>query len=87
MIKVVHIVWTDAASHDSWHTKSELSEKLERPPEECESIGMLIHRKNKDKVTILQTFSPNQVLGVFEIPRGCIKSIKTICTLPLTIEI
>lgn len=87
MIRVVLIKWYDAATHDAWHRKTELADTLSREPELCESVGMLVDRKNKDKVTILQTFSPNQVMGIFEIPKGCIRSVTTLCTLPITIEI
>ena len=87
MIRVVHITWADAATKSEWHSKKDLIETLESEPEICDSIGMLVDRKHKDKVTIIQTFSENQVCGLFEIPRGCIKSIKTLCTLPITIEL
>ncbi len=87
MMRVVHVLWYDAATFDTWKSKAQLAELLEDEPQMCETVGLLIDRKNKDKITIMQTYSPNAVCGLFEIPRGCIKSIKTLCTLPITIEV
>lgn len=86
-MKVVHIQWHDAAAAPGWHDKGQLTDQLERDPTLCDSIGMLVERKNKDKVTIIQTAGQNEVSGVFEIPRDCIKSVTTLCTLPIVIEI
>lgn len=87
MIRVVHIQWHDAAAASGWHGKKELTDVLDSDPALCDSIGMLVERKNKEKVTIIQTMGSSEVSGVFEIPVGYIKSVKTICTLPLTIEV
>lgn len=86
MIRVVLITWQDAAAAPGWHDQSQLNEQLERPPTLCESVGMLVERKNKEKVTIIQTIGSNETSGVFEIPTVCVKSVRTLCTLPITIE-
>ena len=87
MTRVVLIKWQDAAAAPGWHDQSQLSEQLERPPTLCESVGMLVERKNKEKVTIIQTIGQNETSGVFEIPRACIQSVETLCSLPITIEV
>lgn len=87
MIRVVRIQWHDAAAAPGWHDKDQLTDQLEREPTLCDSIGMLVERKNRDKVTIVQTAGQNEVTGVFEIPRDCIKSVETLCTLPITIDV
>jgi hypothetical protein len=87
MIRVVHIQWHDAAAAPGWHDQSQLAAQLEQPPTLCDTIGMLVERKNKDKVTVVQTVGQNETTGVFEIPRSCIRSVKTLCTLPITIEV
>lgn len=85
MTRVVLIKWLDAAAAAGWHDRDQMTAQLETPPTLCESVGMLIERKNKDKVTIIQTAGQNEVSGVFEIPRSCIQSVETLCTLPITI--
>lgn len=86
MIRVVRVRWVDAAAAPGWHDKGQLIDQLEREPTLCDSIGMLVERKNKDKVTIIQTIGQNETSGVFEIPRDCIRSVETLCTLPITME-
>jgi hypothetical protein len=86
MTRVVHIKWQDAAAAGGWHDKEELASTLETEPSLCETVGLLVERKNKEKVTVIQTFGSNQVTGIFEIPIGCIKSVTTLCSLPITIE-
>jgi hypothetical protein len=87
MTRVVLIKWVDASAAGGWHDKKELQRHLKSDLSICESVGMLVERKNKDKVTIIQTFGTNQVSGVFEIPRECIRSVETLCSLPITIEV
>lgn len=85
MIRVVHIQWVDAAGRPGWHDKSQLKEALDDEVSLCDSVGMLLERTNADKVTLIQTFGTSEVSGVFEIPKDCIRSVRTICPLPLTI--
>lgn len=85
MTRVVRIRWVDAAAAPGWHDQSQLTDQLEREPTLCDSVGMLVERKNKDKVTIIQTIGQNEVSGVFEIPRDCIRSIETLCTLDIAV--
>lgn len=87
MIRVVLIQWVDAASHPGWHDKGQLKEALDGELTICDSVGMLVERTNSEKVTIIQTFGSSEVSGVFEIPRSCIKSVTTLCSLPLTLEV
>jgi hypothetical protein len=86
MTRVVHIKWHDAAAAPGWHDQAQLADQLERPPTLCDTVGMLVERKNKDKVTVIQTIGQNETSGIFEIPRSCIQSVTTLCTLPITIE-
>lgn len=85
MIKVVHIQWVDAAAHPGWHDKGQLKDALDSEISLCDSVGMLVERTNSDKVTLIQTFGASEVSGVFEIPKESIRSVRTICSLPLTI--
>lgn len=87
MTRVVLIKWYDAAAAPGWHDQTQLANQLEQPPTLCDTVGMLVERKNKDKVTVIQTVGQNETTGVFEIPRSCIQSIETLCSLPITIEV
>lgn len=87
MIRVVHIQWTDAAAHSGWHDKGQLRDALDGEISICDSVGMLVERTNAEKVTLIQTLGTGEVSGVFEIPKECIRSVRTICSLPLTIEL
>jgi hypothetical protein len=86
MTRLVLIKWYDSASASGWHSKEQLNEQLESESTLCQSVGLLVERKNKDKVTIVQTCGVNEVIGIFEIPVGCIRSVETLCSLPITIE-
>jgi hypothetical protein len=87
LIRVVLIKWRDAAAAAGWHDQSQLAEQLERSPTLCESVGLLVERRNKEKVTIIQTVGANEVSGVFEIPVACVQSVETLCTLPVSLEL
>lgn len=86
MIKVVHIQWHDSAASTGWHSRRELKRVIKSKLSLCESVGMLVEQ-NKAKVVIVQTFGAQETSGVFEIPRDCIQSIKTLATLPIKIEL
>lgn len=87
MTRIVRIQWEDAAAATGWHDRGQLASQLQAPPTLCESVGYLTEREHKGKVTLVQTIGSNEVSGVFEIPTGCIKSVETICTIPITIDL
>lgn len=47
-----------------------------------DTVGLLVH-ESKSKVLIIQSHSIDEVSGVFEIPRGCIRSMTTLCKIDL----
>lgn len=87
MTRVVLIRWHDAAAAPGWHDQSQLADQLTRPPTLCDTVGLLVERKNKDKITVVQTVGQNETSGVFEIPTSCIQSVETLCSLPITLEV
>ena len=76
-MKIVHVKWVYAASLGGWRTKKEVKAFVKGNLSPVDTVGMLIH-EDKEKVALIQTNGKNQVIGLFEIPRGCIKSMKTI---------
>lgn len=76
-MKIVLIRWVDAASIGGWRSTKAMKEFIKAELSPVHSVGMLVHTDEK-KVVLIQTHGKNEVIGLFEIPRGCIKSIKTI---------
>lgn len=76
-MKIVHVQWVDAASLSGWRSQKALKEFIELELAPVDSVGMLMH-EDDSKIVIIQTNGTNEVMGLFEIPKGCIKSIKII---------
>lgn len=76
-MKIVHVKWVDAAHISGWRSVRVMKEFIEEDLNPVDSVGMLIHEDDK-KVVLIQTNGSNEVMGLFEIPKGCIKSIKKI---------
>lgn len=76
-MKVVHVQWVDAASLGGWRGKREAEIFIEGELNPVHTVGILVKRTKK-KIVLIQTHGINEVLGLFEIPTGCVKSIKTI---------
>jgi hypothetical protein len=85
MIKVIHVQWRDSASLTGWKSMAKFWSSAKSDPVIVDSVGMMAY-ENEDKVVLLQTIGGEEVSGFFEIPRGCIKEIKVIGSLPMTIE-
>lgn len=77
MLKFVQIKWRDAAWIGGWRGKKSVKDFITKALTPGETGGYLLH-EGKDRVVICHTVFDNQVIGVFEIPRGCITSMKTI---------
>ncbi len=76
-MKIVHVKWVDAASVAGWRSQKALKEFITGNLDAVDSVGMLAYEDDK-KVVLIQTNAVNEVMGLFEIPKGCIKSIKKI---------
>ncbi len=76
-MKVVLVKWVDAASQGGWANPAKVDRFIKGDLDLIKSVGILIHNTKK-KVVLIQTHGTNEVLGLFEIPKGCVKSIKTI---------
>lgn len=64
------IEWNDASSDDGeWSPKDAEIDLIS-----CLSVGFL-HRKTKEKIIIIQTYSDTQVASMLAIPRKWIKKI------------
>lgn len=77
MLKFVQIKWRDAASLGGWRGKKAVKHFITKILSAGETGGYLLY-EGKDKVVVCQTVFDNQVIGLFEIPRGCVMSMKTI---------
>ena len=76
-MKVVHIKWRDAAHIDGWRSQKAMKDFIRANLDGVDTVGMLVH-EDRRKIVIVQTHGVNEVMGVFEIPKGCIDSIKVI---------
>lgn len=76
-MKIVHVKWVDAASVGGWRTLKAANDFIEGDLDPVDSIGMLLH-EDKKKIVLIQSHGKNEVMGLFEIPKGCIKSVKVI---------
>lgn len=75
--KLQIIRWVDSASTPRWKYPSEIDHR----PATCVTVGWLVH-DTKDAITLAQTQRINEdyddVNACMTIPRGCIKSRRTI---------
>lgn len=76
-MKIVLVKWVDSASANGWKGRESLDRFIKGDLDAIKTVGMLVHQ-DKKKVVLIQSDGDNQAMGLFEIPRGCIKSIKTI---------
>jgi hypothetical protein len=83
---IVHVQWIDAAGLSEWHGKREFERFCSDESEITESVGMLGFQDDR-KIVLIQTAGINQVTGLFEIPKGCIKSIKLLAQIPITLDL
>lgn len=86
MIKVVHVTWADASSSGGWHDRAAFKNFADGGLQLCDTVGMLA-MANETKVVLIQTAGTNETSGLFEIPRSCVKDMRVICELPITVEI
>jgi hypothetical protein len=80
LIKLVRVTWVDSAAHSTWVSKTEFEDLL-IGEEVIDTVGFLA-RKLPNKLVLVQSISSAQVDGYFEIPRGCVKKIKVIGSIP-----
>lgn len=78
-MKIVLVKWKDAASLGGWRTKKQMKVFIDGDLDPVHSVGMLVHDDEK-KVVLIQTHGVNSVIGLFEIPRGCITEMTEIGT-------
>lgn len=76
-MKVVHVNWVDAASLGGWRSLKAANEFVEGDLNSVDSVGLLMH-EDDEKLVLIQTHGKNEVMGLFEIPKGCVKSITTL---------
>lgn len=76
-MKIVHIKWRDAASLGNWRSIKAVKEFIQGELDKVETVGMLVH-EDESKITLIQTAGVNAVIGLFEIPKGCITEIREI---------
>jgi hypothetical protein len=50
-----------------------------------DTVGLLAY-ESETKIILLQSIGDGEIDGIFEIPRACVKSIKTLATLPIDLE-
>jgi hypothetical protein len=84
-MKIVHVKWYDSSSIHGWRGIEKLKEYRRDKLMVIDSVGILIH-KSKDKIILIRSVGSGEIDGVFEIPRACIKSMKTLCRLPIKLE-
>lgn len=70
---LVELVWDDACSDAGWQTTKQI--KFE--PQKVVTVGLLI-AENKDYLIIAHTYSADDYVGWFQIPKGMILSRKTL---------
>lgn len=70
---LVELVWDDACSDAGWQTTKQI--KFE--PQKVVTVGLLI-AENKDYIIIAHTYSADDYVGWFQIPKGMILSRKTL---------
>ncbi len=85
MIDIVHVTWVDSSSTNDWREKSDLKEMIEGELLHIDSVGMLLCC-NDVKVILVQS-AGGHITGTIEIPRACVKEMKTIYTLPISFEL
>jgi hypothetical protein len=77
--RIVLVTWVDSCSRGGWTFPDEVK-KWTREPMTIHSVGFML-KEGKDAITIHQGYDdqrrPN-VNGLFQIPRGAIRKIKTI---------
>jgi hypothetical protein len=83
---IVHVQWADAAGLTEWHGKAEFERFCSDDTQLVDSIGIKGFEDDR-KIVLIQSTSVNQVTGLFEIPKGCIQSIRVIGSLPITIDL
>ena len=72
-VRIVQITWLDSKGITAqWEFKDDI-EPI--PPAVCVSVGFLID-ETKEYITIVQSDSPEQILGRLTIPRAVIKKRK-----------
>jgi hypothetical protein len=85
MTKVVHVRWHDSSAIYGWRSIERLKRYSKDRLMIIDTVGLLAFESSK-KIILLQSTSPDEIDGIFEIPKGCIKSMKTICKLPIEIN-
>lgn len=73
-MKAILVKWVDAAHVGGWRSLKAAQEFIDNELNAVESVGMLMH-EDEEKIVLIQTHGQNEVMGLFEIPKGCIKSI------------
>lgn len=73
--KIVEITWVDSIGVPSVWEDAEEADPLR--PSEIVTVGY-VWEETPDFLTVCQSRSPSQVARRFSIPRGCIKTVKTI---------
>lgn len=76
-MKIIHVQWQDAASLGGWRSKKAVKTFIQSELDKVDTVGMLVH-EDETKITLIQTAGVNSVIGLFEIPKGCITHMREI---------
>lgn len=80
-MKVVEIVWDDASNCPAWQKREAAVKEFHVEQCVCVTVGLLLKR-DKRAITIAATAgAQGQVAGVWRIPMGMVKRVRTIATL------
>lgn len=70
---LIEIVWDDACSDSGWHS----SKSVKFEPQKVTTVAFLIG-ENKDYLILGHTYSGDDYVGWFQVPKGMILSRKTL---------
>lgn len=85
-MKVVHVRWSDSSAVYGWRSLGKLKTYVADKLLIIDTVGLLVF-ESAEKVLLIQSVSKDEVDGVFEIPRACIRSMRTLRTLPVELEV
>lgn len=78
VLEVIHCVWIDSESDNSWRPLEELDEAMT----EIHSVGFLVHQ-DFERYVLAVSFDPDtqSANGIMHIPRAAVKKVKPVCAI------
>ena len=75
--QIVEVTWRDSNGYSKWES---LADYAYLKPALCRTVGYLLHKDKKEIVIVFTQSMENEGdgNGAIAIPRGCVKSIKTL---------